>query len=135
MALIAVTTAGKISVVESVQQITGVAGETIAAGSPVYIDPTTAKFMNALGDTAPHARAIGIGLRSVVANEALTVLRQGVLDGYTLTQAYDAPVYVSDTSGRLGDAAGTVSVVAGRVIPAYSQSLGVAPDKLLDVRL
>lgn len=131
MALIAVTTANKLSVVESIQQLTGIAAEAILAGAPVFIAPATALFTNALGTNAANARAVGIALRTVAAGEALTVLRSGVLDGYTLTQAYDAPIYLSDTSGRLGDAAGTVTLVVGRVIPAYSQSLGVAPDKLL----
>lgn len=136
MALIAVATAGKLSVVQSVLQDTGVAFEAILAGAPVFIDPTTAKFKNALGTTAPNARAYGIALRSVGAGESLTALIIGVLDGFTLdAQAYDLPIFLSDTSGRLGDAAGTVSVVVGRVIPAWSQSLGVVADKLLSVRL
>jgi hypothetical protein len=40
---------------------------------------------------------------------------------------------VSDTDGRLGDTAGTVPLKAGRVISGWSQSLGVAADKLLHV--
>ena len=58
-----------------------------------------------------------------------------MLDGFTFTQAYGAQIFVSDTDARLGDAAGTVSVVVGRVIPAWGQSLGTAADKLLEVNL
>jgi hypothetical protein len=71
----------------------------------------------------------------VAAGETVTALKVGVLDGFTFSQAYDAAIYVSDTDGRLGDAAGTVSKIAGRVIPGTSTTLGTAYDKLLSVEL
>lgn len=134
MALIAVAVAGKVDVVESLWQKTLPAAETIAAGAPVRID-TDGKFTNSNGTTAPEARIWGIATNSVVANEPLTAVRRGTLDGFTFTQAYDAAIYVSDTDGRLGDAAGTVSTAIGRVVPAWNQRLGTAADKVLSVEL
>jgi hypothetical protein len=135
MALIAVAVAGKIDVIKSVRQLTLPAAEAIVAGAPVRIDTTSATFTNSNGTTAPEARTWGIATVSAAANEPVTAVRRGVLDGFTFTQAYDAAIYVSDTDGRLGDAAGTVSVVAGRVIPGWAQRLGTAADKLLSVEL
>jgi hypothetical protein len=115
-------------------QASGIAGEAIVAGAPVRLDTTTGRFMNALGTTAPNARVIFIATRTVATGEAMTGVRGCTLEGYVLdTLAYDAPVYLSDTSGRLGDAAGTVSVVIGRVVPGFATTLGTAADKLLDV--
>jgi len=134
MANIAVATAGKIHVVESLWQKTLPATEAILAGAPVRIH-TDGKFTNANGTTTTENRVWGIATRSVAAGEALTAVRRGTLDGYTLTQAYDAIVYLSDTDGTLGDTAGTVSTIVGRVVPGTATTLGTAFDKLLSVEL
>lgn len=134
MALIAVTIANKIEVVESIHQMTLPATEAIVAGAPVRIH-TDGKFTNANGTVAGEARVYGIATVTAAPGEPLTAIRRGVLDGFNFTQAYDAAVFVADTDGRLGDVAGTVSVAIGRIIPAWSQSLGVAADKLLSVEL
>jgi hypothetical protein len=136
MALIALRTAGRVEVVESIQQRTLVAAETIVAGAPVRIDTTTGKFTNANGTTAPEARVWGLATKSVVAGEALTAIRRGLMDGYNLdSQAFDLAIFLSDTDGTLGDAAGTVSTVVGRVMPATATTLGTAYDKILSVEL
>lgn len=136
MALIALRTAGRVEVVASIHQATLVAGEAILAGAPVRIDTTTGKFTNANGSDAAEARVWGIATRAAVAGEALTALRRGTMDGFNLdAQAFDLPIYVADTDGRLGDAAGTVSVAVGRVMPATAVTLGTAYDKILSVEL
>jgi hypothetical protein len=133
MADIALVSAGRIRVVQSVIQQTSPAGETIVAGAPVRFH-TDGTFTNANGTAAGEATLYGIATRSVVAGEALTAVRLGVLDGYVLDAlAYSAPVYLSDTDGRLGSTVGTVSNIVGRVLPGHSQPLGTAADKLLFV--
>lgn len=134
MADIAVATAGKIEVVVSIKQLTLPATEAIVAGAPVRIH-TDGKFTNANGTSAGEARIYGIATRSVAAGEAVTAVRSGILDGFTFSQAYDAAIYLSDTDGRLADAAGTVSTIVGRVVPGWAQTLGTAADKLLSVEL
>lgn len=134
MANIAVAVAGKIDVVESIHQMTLPATEAILAGAPVRIH-TDGKFTNSNGTTAPEARVWGIATNSAAANEPVTAIRRGKLDGFTFTQAYDAAIYLSDTDGTLGDTAGTVSTVVGRVMPAWNQRLGTAADKILSVEL
>lgn len=136
MADIALTTANRIEVIQSLHQKTLPAAEAITAGAPVRLDTSTGKFTNANGTTAPEARVWGIATRTVVAGEPVTAIRKGYLDGFALSgSAYDAALYLSDTDGRIADAAGTVSVVVGRVFPGTATTLGTAYDKLLQVDL
>ena len=117
-----------------VVQLTLKAAEAIVAGAPVRID-TTGKFTNGNGTTSTEAAIYGLATRTVVAGDALTAIRKGRMDGFVFSGAYWAAIYVSDTDGRLADAAGTVSVVAGRIIPKTGTTLGTAPDKILEVNL
>jgi hypothetical protein len=135
MANIALTTADRVEVVQSVIQHTAPAAEAIVAGAPVRLDTTTGSFTNANGSSAGEARVYGIATHTVVAGVALTAVRKGVMDGYVLTGAYDSAVYLSDTDGTLGTTAGTVSTVVGRVIGGHATTLGTAADKLLFVDL
>lgn len=135
MANIALTTANRVEVVESRRQMTLPAAEAITAGAPVRLDTSSGKFTNANGSSAAEARVWGIATRTVAAGVPVTAIRNGVLDGFTFSQAYDATIYLSDTDGRLADAAGTVSTVVGRVIPGTATTTGTAYDKLLSVEL
>jgi hypothetical protein len=133
MADIAVATAGRIHIVESIQQKTLVCTEAVVAGAPVRIH-TDGKWTNANGSTAGEARVWGIATNSAAAGIPVTAVRRGTLDGFTFSQAYDAAIYVSDTDGRLGDTAGTVSTIVGRVVPGTAV-VGTTYDKLLSVEL
>lgn len=117
-------------------QMTGIAAEAITAGAPIRLDTSNGRFTNANGTSAAEARIMFIAMRTVAAGEAVTGVRNCTLEGYTLDSlAYDAAVFLADTDGRLGDVAGTVSVIVGRVVPGNATTLGTAADKLLDVRL
>ena len=133
MTNLALVTANKVSVVESLEQMTLPALEAITAGMPVKIDPTTGKFCIANGSSAGEARIYGIATKTVAAGLPVTAIRHGVLDGVALSAvAYDAPIYASDTDGTLADSAGTVTTaIVGRVIPATGAVIGAAFDKLL----
>jgi hypothetical protein len=132
MATVALVTANKVEVVERIDAMTAPASVAIAAGLPIQIT-TTGKWIIALGTTAAAARRPYIATRTVLAGEALTGLRQGVMDGWDLTAlAYNAPVYLSDT-GTVADAAGTVATILGYVGPGWAQQLGTAADKILMV--
>ncbi len=136
MALIALKTADRVEVVGiPIEQLTLPAAEAITAGAPVRIDTSAGTFTNSNGTTAPEARTFGIATRTVAAGEPVTAIKRGILDGFTFSQAFDAAIYTSDTDGRLGDAAGTVSVIVGRIVPGTSSLLGTAYDKLLYVSL
>jgi hypothetical protein len=135
MAAIALVTADRVRIVESIIQLTLPAAEAITAGQIVRIDTTTGRFTLANGTTAAEARVYGVAVRSVPAGMAVTAMRKGVLDGWNITGAYDDPVYAGNADGTLDTAAGTVSTVVGRVIPATSNTTGTALDKLIFVDL
>lgn len=136
MADLAVSTAGKIRIVESIIQFTLPAAEAITAGDIVRLDTTNGKVTKANGSSAGEARVLGIATKSVAAGLPVTCIRKGVLDGFDLSAlAFDAAVYASDTDGRVADAAGTVSVVVGRVVSATANLLGASLDKLLFIDL
>lgn len=134
MANIALTTADRVRVVESIEQMTLVAAEAITAGMPVRID-TAGKFTAANDTTTTENRIYGIATETKAAGLAVTAIRRGVMDGWTFSQAFDAIIYLSDTDGRLGDTAGTVSTIVGRVIPGTATTLGTAYDKMLEIGL
>lgn len=123
--------------VESARQMTLIAGEEILPGAIVRVDPATGKFINASAATEAAARAYGVALGGKVCLTGfpVTALRCGVADGFELSGAYDAPLYLSDTTGRLADSAGTVSNPLGRIIPGAAHALGSATPKLFLVEI
>ena len=133
---IALVTADRVEIVESTVQMTLPAVEEIKAGMAVRIDTASGKWTKANGSAAGEARAWGVATRTVAAGGALTAIRLGVMDGWDLSALdYDAPVYLSDTDGRLSTVAGTTSVVMGRVIAVSGSTLGTAYDKILSVEV
>ncbi|HEV7299013.1 MAG TPA: hypothetical protein VGN72_06565 [Tepidisphaeraceae bacterium] len=127
MATVATTTAGRIEVVEWGEQDNGVAAADITAGTFVRKD-TSGKWIQSLATSATNAAGARLALRTVKAGEALTGMKNGVVSGYTVTQAYNASLYLSDT-GTLADTAGTTSVVVGRVLEGTAVAPGTAYDK------
>lgn len=92
-----------------------VAAEAITAGQVVY-QTNAGKVGVADANVAGKQQARGIATETVGAGQGVSVLKRGHVAGYTLTQAYDAQVFLSDTAGALADAAGTMSVPVGRVV-------------------
>jgi len=136
MANLTMVASGKFRVLESIIQDTQIAAEAIDAGEAVRYDTSTGKFTGANGSSAAEARIYGLAKSTVAAGMPLTAIRKGVVDGWDVSaKAYDLAIYLSDTDGTLADSAGTVSVIVGRVIPANSQTLGTAADKVLFVDL
>lgn len=137
MAAVSLVTAGKLRVVESIQQLTLPFAESVNVGQAVRIDTTTGKWTKANGTDAAEARVWGILVSKDAAGAVGTAIRKGVVDGFDLASlAYDLAIYMSDTDGGLADdAASTVDVAVGRVIPAWSTTLGTAADKLLEIDL
>lgn len=128
MADLALVTANKVDVVESLEQHTAPAGANIVAGQGVSISPTNGRWV-----LATNARIYGIATRSVRTGEPLTAIRTGVLGGLELgALAYDADVFVNTANGNLADA-GTVAV--GRVLPGYYNMAGRPHDKILLINI
>lgn len=112
------------------KQFTGPAVEAIAEGQRCRFDPTTGQI--ALGNATNAAEAVqgGIATHAAGVGEALTIINEGIVDlGAALDAlAFGASVFVSDTDGTFGTTAGTVSVVAGIVVPGWDS---IPAQKLL----
>lgn len=124
MADIAVT-AAKVGLVDPDKSVTfdGIAAEAITKGQPLY-QVTTGKFGIADANAANKQQVRGIALQDAGANQAVTMLVKGAAYGWTLTsQAYDTPVFLSDTAGALADAAGTLGVPVGVVTSLADKDL------------
>jgi hypothetical protein len=137
MASIAVTTAGKLHVVESLEQATLPAAAAILAGDTVSID-SDGKFVKGDADGAGLLTTIyGVATRSVAAGEPVTAIRRGVVSGYTFgSTAYWTAVLAADTAGEITVTAGesnggSADVTIGRVIPVWDQLTGGTPSKAL----
>ena len=75
----------------------------------------------------------GIALEAANAGEGVTMLKRGILAGYTLA-TYEDEVYLSDTAGALSTTMGTLLVKCGRVMsladPDLTEVLYVNADWL-----
>lgn len=133
MADLALVTAGRLNVVESLEQMTLPLAESVNVGQAVRIDTSAGGFTKANGTSAAEADAYGMLVSKDPAGKVGTALRRGVVDGFNLSGAYSSKVYLSDTDGALADTAGTISMPVGQVIPGTATTLGTAYDKLLRV--
>lgn len=122
---------------EKSQTVEAIAAEAVTAGQPVYIN-SSGKAAVADASLAGTAQVRGIALQSAAANQAVTLVKRGDLEGYDLSAvAYDTLVTLSDTAGALDNGAGspTVTVPVGRVkavtdSPTISKLLAVDVDWL-----
>ncbi|MCA9935850.1 MAG: hypothetical protein H6662_15590 [Ardenticatenaceae bacterium] len=109
--------------IEVIEQFTGPADETVDPGHYARLAPSTGKLTKGNATTAAEV-GTGEGLCITRQVNTITILKKGIL---WLGDALDALnfgdiVYLSDTDGTLADAAGTVSKVAGVVVPLYGHS-------------
>lgn len=114
-----VVTAANVGVIDPTKSVikSYMAGATITKGQAVYL-ATTGLAGVADGNGSGTKQFRGVALAGVSAGESVDVLEDGELYGYTLAALdYDVPVYLSDTAGAFDTAAGTVTVVCGRVAP------------------
>lgn len=136
MADLTLTTANKINVGTShTVQFTAVAGAAITAGSPVCFDGTNDTVWPSDANDAAKDAVAGIATRTVAVGEGVTCVRRGYMDGWSNLPVPGSVVFVSDTAGALADAAGTLSLAVGVVIPVKGSGLGVAADRILLVEI
>lgn len=92
-----------------------IAAVAVTAGQVLYLNSSGKVDLydsNGSGTLQPH----GIALNAAGAGQAVSVLKRGFVNGFTISSlAYDAALYGSNTAGALADAAGSSSVILGRV--------------------
>lgn len=112
-----------------------IAGVTIAPGKVVYDDPTTGKAL--IADAAVSGKHTPAGLAVQMqknANQAVPIVRRGLVGGFDLTARNFGDLIYLDTTGDLADAAnGTTTVVVARVVPSTRPNTDGTLQKLLDV--
>lgn len=92
-----------------------IAVESLTRGDAVYYT-TAGKAGKADANVAGKQQFRGIALETVGSGQAVDVLEDGEVYGFTLSGVnHDALIYLSDTAGKLADAAGTMTVQVGRV--------------------
>ena len=111
-----------------------IAAEAITAGQPVY-QTSAGKAGIADGNVSGKEQVRGIALKDTGIGKPCPILKRGFLSGYVLSGvAYDGICYLSDTAGKLADAAGTKTVNIGRVVamtdPDLTKILYVVADWL-----
>lgn len=97
----------------------GVAGAAIEAGQPLYID-SNGKYQPADANGSGTTQFRGLALETVASGQPISVLVRGRVSGFTFSQAFDAAIYVSNSVGELADAAGSTSLLVGRVVPVWN---------------
>ncbi len=130
MADLALKTANRIEVSDSLDQLTLQASVDVTAGQAVYAD---ANGQWALADASVVGTSalvqIYVALKTVKALQAVTAVRVGEIDGVNVDAlAYGAPIYLSDTAGALSSTPGTIVVILGWVLAAPA---GAAVDKII----
>ena len=115
MADIAVT-AARVAVVfpEQAEIYNIVAASDLTEGQALY-QTTSGTYAPAQADVLGARQFRGIALEAAHIGESISMLKQGILAGYTLA-TYDDEVYLSDTVGRLSTTPGTLVVKCGRVM-------------------
>lgn len=89
--------------------------ETLAVGEAVYIT-AAGKALKTNADGVAPAKAQGRGIVVMRTGSTVSVMKRGYLAGYDLSALdYDAQLFLSNTAGKLADAAGTVPVPCSRV--------------------
>lgn len=98
------------------------AGETISKGQAVYIlDAGTIGLADS--DAAGKHQFRGIALNGGAAGQAVEVLQEGEIYGFTLAGVADSLAYLSDTAGKIDTAVCVNDIKVGRVVCLTDGSL------------
>jgi hypothetical protein len=131
MATVAPAATGIVEVVDVIEQETRKSAAAIVGGTFVRQD-SSGNWVQATADSAANLKGARLALRTVQAGEALTAMKSGVVSGFTVSQAFNADLFVSDT-GTLADAAGTAGGAIARVVAGNANSVDAAHDKNIRV--
>ena len=127
-------TADEIAIVfpEKAERYQMTLAETVTAGQTLFQN-TSGKMELADANAAGEQQTRALALADGGSGEVISVLRRGHVFGFTITQAYDAPIFQSDTTGALADAAGTLAVPVG-IIDGIDQGGTITKVLYFDAR-
>ncbi|HUW09588.1 MAG TPA: hypothetical protein VM537_07635 [Anaerolineae bacterium] len=108
--------------------------EAVTKGVALY-QTTSGTYGIADANAAGKEQFRGVALEAANAGEGISMLKRGILAGYTLA-TYDDEVYLSDTAGAFSTVPGTLLVKCGRVMsladPALTEVLYIEADWLCE---
>lgn len=116
-------TAAKVGVLNPryAEMFNGIAAEALTKGLALY-QTTSGTYGKAQADTIAKRQFRGVSLEAVNAGEGLSILKRGILAGYTLA-TYEDEIYLSDTAGAFSTTPGTLLVKCGRVMAMSDPAL------------
>jgi len=109
-------TAAEVSLLDPIKAEIGtyIAGVAITKGQAVAFD--TSGKVQVADANGSYKQFRGIALQTVDAGRAVEVVHHGKVSGFTVSSLNgDVLVYLSNTAGKLADAAGSTSVACARV--------------------
>ena len=92
-----------------------ICGVAVTAGQAVHVNSSGNLILSNAGASGT-AKCVGIALEDGGIGQAISVMKTGLIAGFTLSGAYGSKAHLSDVAGGLDDAAGTVSVVLGSIL-------------------
>lgn len=109
-------TASKIALVNPQDAVVDfiVCAVAVTAGQSLAVD-ANGKAVLADADVGGAQQTRHLALEAGAIGQTINALTRGRVFGFTITQAYDAPIYQSDTAGALGDSVGTLTVPVGLI--------------------
>lgn len=109
----------KVKEIEVIEQFTGPTDEDIQPGVYCRFNTSSGKITKGNATSAAEARKGGICINNLAGK--ITAVRKGTLFLGTALDAltFDDDVHLSNTDGVLADAAGTVNLIVGTVVPLY----------------
>lgn len=125
----------RVEPVDVIEQLTLAVDEPITPGDMVRINGDRFTKGNATTATEAAVYGMAVGDRVVPAGMPITAVKKGLVYGHNLTGNTGTKVYLSNTDGKIADAAGTVSVVVGDVLPGTATPRGATAQKMLRVAL
>jgi len=129
-------TAANVRLVDAVQARTfpGIANAALDAGTFVYY--TSGKLAATDADDVATSECVGMVTQTVAADAPCTVLYDGMVAGFTLTdQDAGDPLFLSTTAGAIADAAPTATGDVVNPVARVIQSTHPTGQKLLLVQV
>lgn len=104
-----------------------IAGATLTAGQAVFQD-SAGKAQLAAASASSALQFRGIALTAANAGQGVSILKKGHVAGFTVSQAYDAALYLSINQGAISSGSPVAansgsSCQVGRVVPLPDKSL------------
>lgn len=103
---------------ESAEVMPVIAGASVTRGLAAYMIAASGKFGIADANAAGLQQFRGVFLGPAADGQGVKLLKKGKCAGFDVSAMnYGDPVYLSDTAGGFDTAAGTMTVICGRVVP------------------